>query len=68
MNPICIGCNKTPTEIEEYVDAALEDETTPDQYVRTEEGTYNPKNGHFLCTSCYIKAGQPSSPSGWRAP
>jgi hypothetical protein len=41
---------------------------TPDEYVRDEEGTYNPANGHFLCDECYIKAGQPSSPRGWRCP
>jgi hypothetical protein len=28
--------------------------------VREEEGTYNPANGHFLCTHCYIAAGMPS--------
>ena len=37
-------------------------------YVRNEEGTLNPTNGHFLCDSCYIKAGQPSSPTGWVCP
>jgi len=37
-------------------------------YVRSEEGTYNPQNGHFLCDRCYINAGMPSSPSGWRCP
>lgn len=44
-------------------------------YVRTEEGTYNPHNGHFLCDHCYIDAGKPSQPrrplgelQGWRCP
>lgn len=37
-------------------------------YVEQEEGTYNPKNGHFLCDKCYIKAGMPSAPNGWRCP
>lgn len=37
-------------------------------YVRAEEGTYNPVNGHFLCDDCYIKAGMPSNPSGWKCP
>jgi hypothetical protein len=41
---------------------------TPDRYVQAEEGTLNPQNGHFLCTSCYIEAGMPSSPAGWVAP
>lgn len=38
------------------------------EYLRYEEGTYNHENGHFLCTPCYIEAGMPSSPRGWRAP
>jgi hypothetical protein len=41
---------------------------TPEQVVREQEGTFNPRNGHFLCTDCYIKAGMPSSPVGWHAP
>ncbi len=67
---ICIGCNKKPEEIEEYVEAAAEEEMTPDDYVAQEEGTYNRHNGHFLCTHCYIKAGQPSRPfpDKWVAP
>ena len=54
----CVGCGKAPAELTEYVDAA-EDGETPNEYVCREEGTYNPANGHFLCTSCYIKAGTP---------
>lgn len=37
-------------------------------FVLKEEGTYNSSNGHFLCNSCYIKAGMPSSPYGWTCP
>lgn len=66
--PRCIGCNKLPEEIAEYVDMAKEENMTPDAYVREEEGTYNPENGHFMCTECYIQAGMPSSPHGWVAP
>jgi hypothetical protein len=66
--PICTGCNKKPDEIEEYKEAVAGSKTTPDEYVRTEEGTYNPQNGHFLCTDCYIAAGMPASPRGWVAP
>ena len=64
---ICVGCKKSPSEIEEYKEAAEESGMTPDAYVRIEEGTYNAKNGHFLCTSCYVEAGCPSSPNGWVA-
>ena len=59
---------KHPEELSEYVDAATEEGTTPDEYVIKEEGTYNKENGHFLCTVCYWRAGCPSSPRGWKAP
>lgn len=66
---ICIKCGKTPSEIEEYVEAAKDEGMTPDEYVRTEEGTFNPVNGHFACTDCYIDMGMPSAPGrGWVAP
>lgn len=70
---LCVGCGKTPSELEEYVNAASEEasgkpDMTPDDYVWQEEGTLNRENGHFLCTSCYIGAGMPSSPRGWSAP
>jgi hypothetical protein len=39
-----------------------------EDFVRKEEGTFNQENGHFLCDPCYIKAGQPSSSSGWVCP
>jgi hypothetical protein len=65
---ICIGCGKTPDQIEEYIDAASALDMTPAEYVRSEEGTFNPDNGHFACTGCYIAMGMPSSPRGWIAP
>ena len=66
--PICTGCNRMPDEIYEYSKEATQSSLSPDEYVRREEGTYNQYNGHFLCTMCYIKAGAPSSPWGWKAP
>ena len=68
MKPICAYCKKLPAEIEEYIEGAEQLETTPDDYVRREEGTFNPANGHFACTECYIATGMPSSPTGWVAP
>jgi hypothetical protein len=68
MKIICVGCLKRPSDLEEYAQLAAEEGMTPDEYVRSEEGTFNVKNGHFLCTDCYVKAGMPSSPSGWVAP
>ncbi len=65
----CVGCNKYPDAIEEYVEAFAENGyATPDEYVWNEEGTLNRANGHFLCTDCYIAAGIPSSEEGWKAP
>jgi hypothetical protein len=68
----CAGCHKTPSELQEYIDAAKpecsgEENMTPDEYVWQEEGTLNRESGHFLCTDCYVKAGCPSSPRGWVA-
>lgn len=57
MELICVGCRKAPAEIEEYVEIAREEGMTPEDYVREEEGTFNPANGHFACTTCYIKYG-----------
>jgi len=61
--PICQGCKKPVTEIEEYIEMAAENGITPEEFVASEEGTYNPENGHFLCTDCYIEWGMPSLPS-----
>jgi len=64
----CIRCKKTPYELSEYVDAAKEIGITAQQFVIYEEGTYNPKSGHFACTECYIKLNMPASAKGWKAP
>jgi hypothetical protein len=65
--PMCAGCGRHPDDISEYSPEATGEDLTPVAYVRQEEGTYNRHNGHFLCTACYIKAGQPSAPGGWTA-
>lgn len=71
---VCMGCEKTPLQLEEYRLLAMEDEDdepTEEEILKTawaEEGTLNTENGHFLCNACYIAAGMPSSPSGWRCP
>ena len=64
----CIGCNKTPDELDEYSPEETEENMTATEYVQTNEGTYNPSNGHFTCTPCYIDLGMPLSPGGWVAP
>jgi hypothetical protein len=68
MKPFDPRCERHPDQIAEYVEAAKQCDLTPDEYVRKEEGTYNPDNGHFLCTDCYTAVGMPSSPRGWVCP
>jgi hypothetical protein len=63
----CNGCGKSPSELTCYT-MLLEPGQSADDYVMKEEGTLNFENGHFLCDECYIKAGMPSSPTGWVAP
>ncbi len=55
----CRECGKTPSEIGEYVEAAEDNGMTPDDYVREEEGTFDPRTGRFYCTKCYIAVGMP---------
>lgn len=58
--PVCIGCNKKPSELEEYIKASEDTGLTPAVWVELEEGTYNFNGGGtFLCTECYNLAGNP---------
>lgn len=50
----CKICGKEPKNLEEYVEAAKELGVSPEYYVRTEEGTFNPETEMFYCTACYI--------------
>lgn len=50
----CRYCGKKCTEIQEYIDMALVEETTPEQFVKT-DGTYDRRSNTFICTSCYVK-------------
>lgn len=68
VQPRCIDCHRTPSEIKEYVELAADAGLTPDDFVRRDEGTYNPTNGHFACSYCYIEMGSPVTPAGWKAP
>lgn len=54
----CGGCLNPPSECGygEY----CEENQSPDDYVKAEEGTYDPLSGWFLCDECYIRMGQPS--------
>lgn len=51
----CRVCGKTPEEINEYVSWSQLEGITPEEFVKYNEGTYNPNNGYFYCTKCYIK-------------
>lgn len=64
FDPMCGVFAKDMT----YMDALLEEGQSRAEYVAMNEGTYNRENGHFLCDTCYIKAGMPSSPEGWKCP
>jgi len=70
MDMVCIGCDRAPGNIMEYLIAARESEMGPDEYVWNEEGTLNVENGHFACDHCYIQMGTPSGANGtrWVAP
>ncbi len=69
MRAHCIGCDRDAEAIPDVVEYAEANEyPTADEFVRCEEGTYNPANGHFLCDPCYIRAGMPTAPGGWKAP
>lgn len=65
---ICVGCGKAPDQLDEYIEAGRESNMSPEQYCWEEECTLNIENGHFMCTTCYVAAGCPSSPWGWKAP
>jgi hypothetical protein len=57
---ICARCKRHPEEIEEYLIAAKEEETTPTKYIKTGEGTYDDATGLFWCTDCYCILGCPT--------
>lgn len=63
----CVGCGLHPDELDCYT-TILQPGEEADDYVWNEEGTLNQDNGHFLCDGCYIAAGAPSAPGGWRCP
>ncbi len=62
-DPVCVKCGKKPHQILEYTATSGAwgpgEYHSPADYVRDQEGTYNPDNGHFFCTACYVEAGMP---------
>lgn len=65
--PYCFRCGKPASSFSEYA-SNLEERQSFAEYVRDEEGTYNPETNRFACDGCYIDIGMPSAPGGWRAP
>lgn len=63
----CIGCNKKPEELFSEEMLEEQDYQSATAYAK-DDGTYNRENGHFVCDSCYIEMGMPSSAEGWVAP
>lgn len=57
----CPYCDRKPHEIQEYIDGAKQENCTPEQYVISEEGTYDGRTKLFACTSCYINIGMPTN-------
>jgi hypothetical protein len=58
--PTCIGCNLPPDQIDEYIESAADENMTPLEYMKQEEGTYNGfEKNKFYCTVCYVRAGMP---------
>lgn len=68
VRPFDPYCRRFPADIPEYELAAADEGSTPDDFVRFQEGTYNPVTGHFACTDCYLAMGSPAGAGGWVAP
>lgn len=69
--PYCFRCGKPAGSFEEYDDfeeSEREVRGSRADYVKREEGTYNPDTNRFACDGCYIAIGLPSGPGGWIAP
>lgn len=62
----CVCCQRVPDEIAEYSREQTGEDTSPEDYVYSNEGTLNTESGRFFCTDCYIDNGMPSGhvPSG----
>lgn len=53
--PYCPGCERYASEVEGVAQfAAEEGYDSPETYIQAEEGTYNTRNGHFLCDACFL--------------
>jgi hypothetical protein len=65
--PICKGCQRTPSHIDEYQEMADALKLTPDEYVEQYEETFDLRTRQFFCTPCWERAGMPiRTPEGIR--
>lgn len=58
--PTCRYCNKTPDQIEEFVDAGKVTGLTPTEHMINGDITYSPFTNKFSCTDCWIDKGMPT--------
>jgi hypothetical protein len=66
-DPMCERYAENMTDYDSFIPGTISPQKR-EIYVIQEEGTYNKTNGHFLCDTCYIKAGMPTKPYGWKCP
>jgi hypothetical protein len=75
--PYCFRCGRPASSFSEYCergDEGCRGPVHPEavEYVKHEEGTYNPKTNRFACDACYIAigmpVGEPGDAYGWKAP
>lgn len=68
--PYCFRCGKPASSFEAYEYQFAGGDNA--DYVRNEEGTYNPETNRFACDGCYIAigmpVGEPGQEYGWKAP
>lgn len=48
------SCKREAKDIPSVVQFAQENAMTPEEFIKAEEGTYNPVTGHFLCDPCFL--------------
>ncbi len=54
VGPYCPGCRQEASNIASVTAYARMEGESPKEWVRKNEGTYNPNNDHFLCDKCFI--------------
>ncbi len=55
----CKVCKKEPKDLGSVVYFASLENMEPDEFVKENDGTYNPTTEEFFCNTCYISVGMP---------